>query len=60
MKEQNNNQPEQNAIRERISKHLREIEEQHHICTAAQIVKYKKTQSHIPEGKQKCGFESSC
>ena len=31
MKEQNNNQPEQNAIRERISKHLREIEEQHHI-----------------------------
>lgn len=31
MKEQNNNQPEQNAIRERICKHLREIEEQHHI-----------------------------
>ena len=31
MIEQNNNQPEQNAIRERISKHLREIEEQHHI-----------------------------
>lgn len=31
-----------------------------YICTAAQIVKYKKTQSHIPEGKQKCGFESSC
>lgn len=31
MKEQNNNQPKQNAIRERICKHLREIEEQHHI-----------------------------
>ena len=31
MKEQNNNQPEQNAIQERISKHLREIEELHHI-----------------------------
>lgn len=31
MKEQNNNQAEQNAIRERICKHLREIEEQHHI-----------------------------
>lgn len=31
MKEQNNNQPEQNAIRERICRHLREIEEQHHI-----------------------------
>ena len=29
--EQNNNQAEQNAIQERISKHLREIEEQHHI-----------------------------
>ena len=31
MMEQNNNQAEQNAIRERICKHLREIEEQHHI-----------------------------
>jgi predicted nucleotidyltransferase len=31
MKEQNNNQPEQYAIQERISKHLREIEEQHRI-----------------------------
>ena len=31
MKEQSNNQPEQNAIRERICKHLREIEEQHHV-----------------------------
>ncbi|WP_418635829.1 DNA polymerase beta superfamily protein, partial [Segatella sp.] len=29
--EQNNNQAEQYASRERISKHLREIEEQHHI-----------------------------
>ena len=31
MMEQNNNQAEQYASRERISKHLREIEEQHHI-----------------------------
>ena len=31
MMEQNNNQTEQYASQERISKHLREIEEQHHI-----------------------------
>lgn len=31
MMEQNNNQAEQYAIKEGISKHLREIEEQHHI-----------------------------
>lgn len=31
MMEHNNNQAEQYAIQERISKHLREIEEQHHI-----------------------------
>lgn len=31
MMEQNNNQAEQYASQERISKHLREIEEQHHI-----------------------------
>ena len=31
MMERNNNQAEQYAIQERISKHLREIEEQHHI-----------------------------
>ena len=33
---------------------------QRHICTAAQIVKYEKTQRHISANKQKCGFESSC
>ena len=31
MMEQNNNQAEQYASQERISKHLREIEEQHHV-----------------------------
>lgn len=31
MMEQNNNQAEQYVSQERISKHLREIEEQHHI-----------------------------
>lgn len=30
---------------------------QRHICTAVQVAKYEKAQSHIPAGKQKCGFE---